>query len=111
MKRVTVWVGLFMAGFVLGQGIAMADMIQGKVVEVNASSNSLTISRSNPATGSEEKLSIAVEAETALAGIKSISELKAGDEVKVMAEKDAASGSWEAESIEKAKAETASAGY
>lgn len=111
MKRVSMWAAMLMAVLVLGQGAAMADTIQGKVVEVNASANSITISRSNPATGSEEQINIATKAETAWAGIKSLSELKAGDEVTVEAMQDATSGSWEAESIEKAEAEAASAGY
>ena len=99
MKKLAVIFPVLMLAFVVMQGTASAKSISGKIANIDAAANSLSVSQSNPATGAEENLNFSVSADTTFAGVKALAELKAGDQVSVDAEQDAATGSWKATSI------------
>lgn len=99
MKKGLLMLSLFAAVTMLFAGVASAEMFSGKVQSTDPAAKSLEVSRTNPATGAEENLSIMVQDNTTFSGVSSLSDLKQGQEVWVTAEKDDA-GSWMAGAIE-----------
>ncbi len=83
------------------QGTAFARLVSGKVAAIDAAKNSLELNRVNPVTGAEEKLSIAVSANTAFKGINDLAALKAGDQLWItVGERDDSTSAWPARLIE-----------
>lgn len=104
MKKVTLVLAVLLVACVGLNGVALAKMISGKVAMMNAETNILELSRTNPETGAEEKVELSIAPETTYTGVASSSELAAGDLVLVQAEEDAATpGSWKATSVKVAK--------
>ncbi len=95
--------GWMLAAFVVFQGTASAKTVSGKIAGVDAAANKLSISTTDPASGSESKVDISVSATTAYSGAAALADLKAGQEVSVEASEDAAGG-WSATSVKVAKA-------
>ena len=81
------------------QGIASAKTVSGKVAGIDAAAGTLSVNVADPATGSEEKADIAVNAATAYTGIAALADLKEGQEVAVEASEDTATGGWVATSV------------
>ncbi len=97
MKKLTLFLALTMALC----GVAYAETIEGTVAGVDLAGSALKISKTDAATGITEELSISVNDTTAYAGdVTALDELVEGDEVKLEAEKDEATGSWVAKSVE-----------
>ena len=92
-------------GMLLFQLNVFADALEGRIVLVNASAQSVSIQRSNPVTGLAETLSVSAPKAKFKGKVKTLADLRPGDQVKVDARKDEASGNWEAKSIEKSKSE------
>ena len=92
----------FLAAIVL-QGAAYAEEVSGKVVNADAAANTLKIAKSN-AEGAQEEVTISVKPETTFSGAASLAELKAGQEVSIDAAQDAATGTWQANSVKVAAA-------
>ena len=80
-------------------GTAFAKSIEGKVVSTDAAANTLVVSSTDEA-GNASESSLTVSGNTAYVGVASLGELKAEDQVTVQAEEDAATGSWNASSVE-----------
>ena len=88
-KALTIFSAAFCCALIF-QGTASAEWIKGKVQAVDTKTNSLTVNRTNTASGAEEKAMISVKPETAYTGgVKGLAEIAAGDEVSVIAQKDA----------------------
>ena len=101
MKKNTMLVlGMFMAIAVLASGIAFADAVSGKVNAVDSAASTIEIAKTDATTGASENVMIAYDAATTFTGIAAAAELKAGDEVKIEASKDEATGAWKAASVE-----------
>lgn len=105
MKKMTVIAMVVLAAFVMVQGLAMAEMVSGKISAVSADSKSIKVNRINATSGAAEDIDIWVNDETQYAGAASLAELQAGDEVSIDAAQDAATGNWMAASVETKKAE------
>ena len=90
---------LVLLGLALMSTVAYAASIEGKVVSTDAEKNQLVVS-SMDAAGTASESNLAVSADTAFVGVASLAELKAGDQVKVEANEDAATGTWNAASVE-----------
>ena len=102
-KNMLVVFGMFMAVAVLTSGIAFADAVAGKVNAVDSAASTIEIAKTDAA-GASENVKIAYDAATTFTGVTAAAELKAGDEVKIEASQDAATGSWKAASVEVVKA-------
>lgn len=100
MKKVLV-VAFLVAAMALCQVAAFADWVSGKVVSVDATANSITVSKTDAATGASSEAVIGVSPSTTYAGVTSLSELTAGDEVKIEAAEDPTTKGWMATSVEK----------
>lgn len=98
--------GVFMAVAVLFSGVAFADAVSGKVNAVDATTSTIEVSQpADAVTGvAVESVKVAYDAATTFTGIAAAAELKAGDDVKIEASKDEATGSWKAASVEVVKA-------
>ncbi len=105
MKKNTMVVfGMLMAVAVLFSGVAFADAVAGKVNTVDAAASTIEIAQASATNGATANVKIAYDAATTFKGVTAAAELKAGDEVKIEASKDAATGSWKAASVEVVKA-------
>ncbi|MBI1977851.1 MAG: hypothetical protein HYS55_03770 [Candidatus Omnitrophica bacterium] len=102
MRNSKLMIIMLVLGLTLFQATAMAEMIQGKIANLDLQANILTISRLSPATGVMEDLKISLTPAVELSGLNSLGELKPGDEVKVEVEKDEA-GAFQAKAIEISK--------
>ena len=96
---------MMLAFLILGlmAGTAFAKSIDGKVVSTDAAANTLVVSSMDDA-GAAKESTLSVSGNTAYVGVASLAELKAGDQVTVEAEEDAATGAWNATSVELATA-------
>ena len=104
MKKNTMVVfGMLLAVAVLFSGVAFADAVAGKVNAVDSAASTIEIAKTD-ATGASENVKIAFDAATTFTGVAAAAELKAGDDVKIEASKDEATGSWKAASVEVVKA-------
>lgn len=83
MKRLIMGMAVLLTGWLIFQATASAETLQGQIISVDSTAHSLTLSRLDPATGSEEEVTISVPDKAKLKGIGSLSELKPGDQVKV----------------------------
>ena len=90
---------ILLATFVVFQGAAYAKMVSGKVVSADALANTLTLSEKNALTGADENVVLSVKETTTYSGAMGLADLKAGEEVSVEAEEDAATKSWVATSV------------
>lgn len=86
-KRSLAGLGLW-AGLVLFPAAGFSEVIQGEVAAVNAATGNVVIIRSDPTTGAAEAEGIqtVVSPATHLAGINSLFDLRAGDEVRAEVE-------------------------
>ena len=105
MKKMTVIAMVVLAAFVMVQGLAIAEMVSGKISAVNSETKSIKVNRINATTGTAENVDIWVSEATQYAGAASLAELQAGDEVSIDASQDATTGNWMAASVETKKAE------
>jgi len=85
---------------------ANAELLGGKVINVDSTSNTLIINQTNWETEAQENISVQIVNETALMGVESFSSIKVGDEVWVEAEEDYATNNWVASSLQRIKDET-----
>ena len=90
-------------GLALISTVAYAASIEGEVVSTDAAGNKLVVSSMDDA-GAAKESTLSVSGNTAYVGVASLAELKAGDQVTVEAEEDAATGAWNATSVELATA-------
>ena len=72
--------------FFIFQQSAFAQLVNGKVVSVDAGGNKVTLSTMNGATGAEERAEVSVGPQTQFVGVGDLQALKAGDEIWVDAE-------------------------
>lgn len=100
MKKNMKLFGMFMAIAVLASGVAFADAVSGKVNAVDSAASTIEIAKIDATTGASENVQIAYDAATTFTGVAAPADLKAGDEVKIEASQDAATGSWKAASVE-----------
>ena len=98
MKKALILVLVLVSALALIQGAAFAKSIEGKVADVDATANTLTVS-STDETGMEAKSVLSVSDATTFSGVASLGELKVDDKVTVEAEEDAATSSWKATSV------------
>ncbi len=83
----------------LVSGVAFAEAVTGKVLNVDQVAKSITVSQMDAATGTEKQVSILVQEATAFKGIADLAGLQAGAKVTIEATKDEASGNLKAESV------------
>ena len=104
MKTKSLLIAVFVAGMMLVQANAFAEMIEGVVTSVDKSTNSFRLSWMNPAYGSSERLTIIVPKDVKLKGINSLEDLHEGSHVRVETHKILKNirggGSIEAENLE-----------
>lgn len=92
--------GILIAGLIILQAPALAEMIQGQVIAVNPDENNLTLQRVTT-TGDQEQIDVSA-ADAQLRGIQSLDQVEVGDEIRADANKPAfGMGDWEATWIEK----------
>ncbi len=91
---------LVLAAVLCFQGTADAQMVAGKVVSVDATANTVTISTPSAA-GIMEDAVISVAPETKFLGAASIAELQEGDVVSATVTEQTPEGAWTATSISK----------
>lgn len=92
---------LVLALVALASGVAFAETVEGTVASVDLAGNMLKITKTDAATGATEEVSVSVTDTTTYAGeVTALAEVIEGDDVKVEAEKDAATGNWVASSVE-----------
>ena len=91
---------LVLAAVLCFQGTADAKMVAGKVVSVDSTANTVTISTPS-AMGAMEDAVISVAPETKFLGAASIAELQEGDVVSATVTEQNAEGAWTATSISK----------
>ena len=99
MKKILMLSVILLAAAVVFQGTAFAGLVHGTVASIDSAAKSVSVNRTNPATGATEKVDIAIGAETTFSGVASMDELKAGDDIWVDAQQDAATGGWKAASV------------
>ena len=65
------------------QGVASAKTISGKIVNIDPAGNKLSVSYTDLASGTEEKVEVSVKPETTYSGVASFQDLKEGQAVVV----------------------------
>ncbi len=80
-------------------GSARAEFLNGKIAEINANTQTLTLVRVNPSTYKKEWLRVKVKG-AQFKGIASLSDLKSGDELSVEAGQNIFTHEWSAKSIQ-----------
>jgi hypothetical protein len=98
MKRVLLFT-ILAVGFMMLPKSAHAMVIHGTVTDLHLSTNSITVSYTDPGTQATELLSVAVIPEAELNGVASLSELKVGDLVSLEASQNEVTGLWEAKTL------------
>jgi len=106
MKK-TFWLGLLVTGLLLLPQAAYAMLIQGTVTQLNLDASAITLSRTDPQTQVTEELDITVLPEAEFKGISSLAELEVGDEIRVEASENEATGQLEASTVEPSESEEA----
>lgn len=99
MKKKTWLTAVLALGITFLPGRVFAEMIQGIVDSVDKAGSSLTLLRTDPATGAQEKRIVSIAKDAKFKGMKSLDELRPGNSVKVEATATA-EGLLEAKSIE-----------
>ncbi len=84
-------------------GIASAELVQGRIIEVSPNANYLKVSRLDPQSGKTEELKMSVKQDTEFEGIQSLDDLEAGEEVAIEAEQRGLTRQWQAMSIRSAE--------
>lgn len=84
--------------------VCSAEWFDGEVGKVDLKAKTVTISEVDPITNTEETNEIVVDDATTFSGVKSLGELKPGDEVTIEAKYDEPTDSWKAVSLEMAEA-------
>jgi hypothetical protein len=93
MKKFAFFLAVALA---FASGVAYAELVEGKVVSVDLAGNKLSITKADGTSAD-----VTVSDATSYAGdVTALAEMLEGDEVKIEAEQDAASGSWTAKSVE-----------
>ena len=108
MKANLSFLAMILAGSLMLGTSAHAELVGGKVVNVDPGSKTLTINQTNLETEAQENIKVRVIGQTDLLGLESFSNIKVGDEVWVEAEEDYVANNWIASSIQRI-AETESA--
>lgn len=90
--------------FVIASGLffwswVCAEAIQGTITSMDVSKNKLNVTRTD-IVKSPQVVNVVVKDETQTKNVASLKELQVGQEVKIDAAEDKASGVWEARSIE-----------
>ena len=98
MKKIE-FLAVFVLGLFLGQTLLVGEMVHGKIQSVDTNKKSVRVSVTGGEQGLPNTLEISIGPATALKGFKSVSELKAGDEIMAEARKNNL-GVWEATSVE-----------
>ena len=99
MKKIQIAMWVMLVAFVAFQGVASAKTVSGKVAKVDAATNKISVSYTDPATSKEESAEISIKTDTAFSGAASLADLKEGEDVSVEAAEDAATGGWNATSV------------
>ena len=108
MKKIQMLMLVLLAVSLVISGTAFAKTVSGTVASVDAATNSLSLNTKDDA-GAEKKVDLMVKSDATFSGVSSLADLKTGQEVKVEAEEDAATGSWNATFVEVAGAEAPAA--
>ena len=90
--------------WVLPLNVCSAEWFEGEVGKVDLQAKTVTVSEVDPITDTEESNEIVVDDATVFSGVKSLKELKSGDDVTVEAKYDEPTDSWKAVSVEMAEA-------
>ena len=81
-----------------------AEWFDGEVGKVDLKAKTVTVSEVDPITDTEEANEIVINEVTTFSGVKSLEELKSGDDVTIEAKYDEPTDSWKAVSVEMAEA-------
>ncbi len=84
--------------------VCSAEWFDGEVGKVDLKARTVTISEVDPITDAEETNEIIIGDATTFSGVKSLEELKSGDDVTIEAKYDEPTDSWQALSVEMAEA-------
>lgn len=84
----------------LGAGASFAEWFDGEVQKIDAKARTITISEIDPITETEEKEEILVTDATLFTGVKSLTDIRANDNVTVEAQYDELTDVWKAVSVE-----------
>lgn len=90
--------------FLLPAGVCCAEWIDGEVEKIDPKTGIMVLSEVDPITNAEETDEIVIQPSTTFSGVKSLKELRAGDDVTVEAQYDEPTDSWRAISVEMAAA-------
>ena len=100
MKKNQVIIAVLAVAFVAFASNAFAKEVKGKVVSVDAATKAVKLTEE----GSTTEVTVKAGDATQYTGVASLDELKAGADVTVEAEQDAATGDWKASSIKTVEA-------
>ena len=81
---------------------AHAETFRGEIKNLNADANSFVLIKTEQETGKKavpQELNVQVSPKAKFAGVASLQELRAGDEIKVNAKQNKKTGQWEARSL------------
>lgn len=97
MKKLALFLTL---AILAASGAAWAETVQGEVTAVDLTGKTLKVKKADAA-GAGEEVSISVSDTTTYSGeVTALAEVIEGDEVKIEADKDAATGNWAAKSVD-----------
>lgn len=99
MKKATWMLAILMMAFVAIQGVAFAELVNGKVLGIDNDAKSISINQQDPATGALQEVKVLCKADTGYQGCNALADVKVGDEVSVEAEQDPATGDWWAKAV------------
>ena len=91
---------LLIAGFVLSQSAAYAEVIQGMIINVDPASDMISVRQAVPSKHTPQQLEIKVKNDTKTKNVASLKELRVGQEVRVDAKENKQTNLFEAKSIE-----------
>ena len=84
--------------------VCSAEWFDGEVGKIDLKAKTVTVSEVDPITDTEETNEIIIGEATTFSGVKSLEELKPGDDVTIEAKYDEPTDSWKAVSVEMAEA-------
>lgn len=94
---------ILLAGIVLSQVSAQAEIIRGTITSMDPVSNIMHVRREGPSKNVYDDISVNVKADTVAKNVASLQELQVGHDVTIDAQANKVSGSFEAKSIELVK--------
>jgi hypothetical protein len=97
---------MILTGFLISENQTYAELVGGKVVDVDSGTKTLTINQTNPETEAQENIMVQIVGETDFLGLESFFNIRVGDEVWVEAEEDYVTNNWVASSIQRIADET-----